>query len=153
MMLTLVVICLAITGCGGPERPDMAPVSGVVLDKEGKPVVGALVIFMNDKAPREAQGTTDGEGKFRLTSFEDFDGAMIGEHKVSVAKVQGDAALDNADAEDPSAAYGAGMDAAMSGDTDAILKNELDPKYGDFETSGLTRTVKEGTNEFEIKLE
>lgn len=154
MMLMLVVLFLAITGCGGPERPDMVPVSGVVLDKDGKPVVGAQVIFKNGKAPREAQGTTDNEGKFRLTSFEDFDGAIIGEHKVAVTKIQGDAALDGADVDDPSAAYGDGMLAAAEGNMEAIQKNELNPKYADPETSGLTETVTEqGPNEFEIKLE
>lgn len=153
-VLMLAVLCLTIAGCGGPERPDMAPVSGVVLDKDGAPVVGAQVVFKNDKAPREAQGTTDNEGKFRLTSFEDFDGAVIGEHKISVAKVQGDAALDDANVDDPSGAYGAGMDAAAAGNMDAIQKNELDKKFANPETSGLTRTVtKEGPNEFEIKLE
>ncbi len=152
--LMLAALCLTIAGCGGPERPEMVPVSGVVLDKDGKPVVGAQVVFKNANAPREAQGTTDSEGKFRLTTFENFDGAVIGEHKISVAKVQTDASFDDADAEDPSAAYGAGMDAAAEGNMEATRKHELPEKYANAETSELVRTVtKEGPNEFEIKLE
>ena len=151
--LTLAALCLAIVGCGGPERPEMVPVSGVV-KHGGKPVAGAEVSFHNDESPRAAQGVTDAEGKFQLTTFDDGDGAVVGLHKVAVAKVQTDAAISSADAEDPSAAYAAGMDAAASGKMDTIQKSELPAKYGNPDTSGVTRTVtKEGPNEFEITLE
>jgi len=152
--LILAVLCLTIAGCGGPERPELVPVSGVVLDKDGKPVVGAEVSFHNGDAPRAAVGTTDSEGKFQLTSFDEGDGAIPGDHKISIAKTQTDAAISGADAEDPSAAYAAGMDAAASGNMEAIQKNELDAKYANPETSGLERTVtKEGPNNMAITLQ
>lgn len=151
--LMLAALFLTIAGCGGADRPELVPVSGVVLDKDGKPVAGAEVVFHNPQAPRQAAGTTDNEGKFRLTSFEEGDGAIIGEHKVSVSKVKSDASLESADAADPSAAYGEGMDAAAAGDMDSIQTSELPAKYADPETSGLSFPVtKEGPNEFEIKL-
>ncbi len=153
MALAPVALCLTIAGCGGPDRPEMAPVSGVVV-QDGKPVPGAEVNFRNDKAPRAATGTTDNEGKFRLTTFENFDGAVLGEHKVGVVKVQTDAAISGANADDPSAAYEAGMAAAASGNMEAIQKSELPTNFADPETSGLKFTVtKDGPNEFEIKLE
>jgi hypothetical protein len=150
--LALALLCLALGGCG-PDRPNMAPVSGVVT-YQGQPVVGARVVFHNDLAPRAATGTTDQEGKFRLTTFENFDGAVPGEHVVTISKLQADAAVSSASADDPSAAYGQGMMAAASGNMEAIQKNELPAKYADPKTSELTRTVsKEGPNEFEINLE
>jgi len=154
MALVFAGLPFLLAGCGGEERPDLVPVSGVVT-YQGKPVVGAEVVFHNDDAPRAASGVTDAQGKFRLTSYEDFDGAVPGECIVTVAKVETDAAINDANAEDPSAAYGEGMMAAASGDMSEIAKNELPEKYADPSTSGLTVTIKkEGPNDnIELKLE
>jgi len=71
-------------GCG-PNRPEMAPVSGTVL-YEGKPLEGATVKFMPEGEGRPATGTTDAEGRFTLTTFEKGDGAVVGDHVVTVSK-------------------------------------------------------------------
>ena len=153
MTLVMAAFPLILVGCGGEDRPDLVPVSGVVT-YQGQPLANAEVVFQNDKAPRAAVGTTDAQGKFRLQSYENFDGAVPGDHVITVSKIQADAAISGADVDDPSAAYGGGMDAAASGDMSAISKSELPDKYADPATSNLKETVtKEGPNEFEINLE
>ena len=148
--LMLAGVSLAPAGCGGPSRPAMAPVSGTVLF-QGKPLAGAEVVFRNDASARFASGTTDAQGKFRLTTYENFDGATIGEHKVTVTKSQINEAM-TGNVEDPSANYGAAMAAAAEGKVET--KNEVPAKYADAEDSGLKAVVtKEGPNEFEFKLE
>ena len=140
-------------GCGGSDRPDLVDVSGVVT-LNGQAVQGAEVVFQNEQSPRAATGVTDADGRFVLTTFEDNDGAVPGEHVVTIGKVKTDAAISGALADDPSAAYGQGMEAAASGNMDAIQENELPAKYADPKTSELSETVtKEGPNEFEFNLE
>jgi hypothetical protein len=130
----------------------MVPASGVV-SYQGQPLVGAQVSFLNDKSPRVASGVTDAQGKFTLETFDPGDGALVGEHRVSVAKVKGAAELSSASAADPSAAYGAGMAAAASGKMATLQKNELPVKFANPASSGLTATVsKEGPNEFKFDL-
>ena len=153
MALVLAPMALLLGGCGGEQRPDLYPVSGVVT-YQGQPLANAEVVFHNDSAPRAAAGTTDAEGRFQLQSFEDFDGAVAGEHAVTITKLQANAEISGANADDPTAAYGGGMDAAASGNMSAIAKSELPEKYANPNSSGLKETVTaEGPNEFTFALE
>ena len=77
-------ILLLTIGCG-PSRPAMVPVSGKVLYK-GQPLEGATVAFIPVGSGRPSTGTTDSEGKFTLQAFEEGDGAVIGNHAVTVSK-------------------------------------------------------------------
>ena len=84
------IMILLFVGCGGgSDRPKLAPVAGVVM-KAGKPLADVIVTFHleGDAAPRLAMGKTDSAGKFRLTSYDTNDGAMIGTHVVTVVKVE-----------------------------------------------------------------
>lgn len=147
--LVMVGSSLALAGCGGPARPAMAPASGTVMF-QGKPLEGADVVFMNEASPRNASGKTDAQGKFRLTTYDSFDGAILGEYRVTVAKTQVNEAM-TGNVDDPSAGYGAAMNAAASGQVET--KNELPAKFANVETSGLTAKVtKEGPNEFTFDL-
>jgi hypothetical protein len=53
---------------------------------KGKPVAGATVVFLCPGAPRLAVGKTDERGEYKLTTYEPNDGAMIGNHVVTVKK-------------------------------------------------------------------
>lgn len=150
--IALSLLTLLSLGCGGSAHPDMVPVSGTV-SYQGQPLAGAQVVFHNDKAPRAASGQTDAQGNFTLTTFEPGDGAIVGEYRVSVAKIQGAAELSSASAADPSAAYSQGMMAAASGDMSSLQKHELPTKFANPQTSGLTATVsKDGPNKFPFEL-
>ena len=52
----------------------------------------AAVAFYNDKSSRLASGRTDADGNFYLTSFNDNDGALPGQHTVVVSKTESSAA-------------------------------------------------------------
>lgn len=81
--------CLLLAGCGS-GRPDTTPVSGkVTLD--GAEVADASITFVSaDAGGRPAQGQTDAEGKFSLTTFSEQPGggAIPGEYQVSITKVK-----------------------------------------------------------------
>ncbi len=80
----LTFICV---GCGG--RYPLAPVSGTVT-VDGNPLPDATVTFSPIDAGAEAPasfGRTDQAGKFNLTLVsDDSRGALVGKHKVVVAK-------------------------------------------------------------------
>ena len=79
----LILISLIITGCYGDDR-GLAPVSGTVLFN-GKPLPNAGIIFTPDQDnTRVGVGSTDKDGKYRLTSFQINDGAKIGKHAVTI---------------------------------------------------------------------
>ena len=148
----LLSICVVLAaGCSGSDRPATVPVSGTVT-LNGQPVADAQVSFMTDGAPRAAFGTTDAEGKFRLTTFEENDGAMVGKHTVTISNA---AAVggEGMSPEDPSAAYGEAMQAAASGTPASGGEGGIPVKYANPKTSGLEREVTQGgPNEFDFEL-
>ncbi|MCA9012679.1 MAG: carboxypeptidase regulatory-like domain-containing protein [Planctomycetaceae bacterium] len=83
----------ALSGCGGGTdkwvegREKVNPVSGIVT-LDGKPVEGAVVMFISASKPISAQGLTDASGQYHLTTYEQHDGAVAGEHKVTVRKTE-----------------------------------------------------------------
>jgi hypothetical protein len=82
--LGVIVGISVLIGCG-PSRPETVPVSGsVTLD--GKPVENASVAFFPVDGGLPARGMTDASGKFTLMTFVAGDGALPGNHRVSVTK-------------------------------------------------------------------
>jgi hypothetical protein len=67
----------------------MAPVKGRVMF-DGKPVTKAAVTFSPTGSPGQLEtgkpgtGFTDAEGSFELSTFKNYDGALIGAHSVHV---------------------------------------------------------------------
>src|SRR5579859_1143365 len=90
----LIGLALAGAGCGG--RGTVKVNGTVTLD--GKPVVGALVSFVPRDlgSGRLANGRTDANGAFDLTTFRTGDGAVPGPYKITVTLT----------AEDPKTAVG-----------------------------------------------
>jgi len=74
---------LLIVGCGR-GTPLTMPVKGIVTF-QGSPLAEADVAF-TPKGGRPASGRTDAAGRFTLTTFKTNDGAMIGQHIVTVCK-------------------------------------------------------------------
>jgi len=78
--LLAVIVC----GCGGGAGgPDLVPVTGTVL-YQGKPIAGATVTMQPEKGPI-ANGFTDAEGKFRMTTG-GRPGVPVGNAKVGITK-------------------------------------------------------------------
>ena len=79
-------------GCGGDSGASsvtLAPAGGVVMFK-GRPLAGASVSFVPEKGPI-ASGTTDLEGKFKLSTGGQ-SGAAVGNGKFTVSSYEGGAA-------------------------------------------------------------
>jgi hypothetical protein len=147
-------------GCSKGGGQATAPVSGTV-KVNGQPVQGAQVVFMPKQGgARAANGLTDAQGKYQLTTFAPNDGAVAGTHTVTISKTKGygsgpiDPSPGKADGK-MSADYMNAMKAAMKGPPPAIKPEEggVPAKYGDAKTSGLEKTVKEGPNTFDFDLQ
>ena len=115
--------CLA--GCGGD--PDLAPVSGKV-SYQGKPVKKGVITF-EPRDRRSARGKiVDGE-ILDVTTYTSGDGAYIGAHRIFIHAWQWEPK---------------GME---------IPPMTIPERYGNPETSGLTRTIVAGqTNELTLEL-
>ena len=144
-----------IAGCssGKVDAPTTVPVSGTVMYK-GKPVEGATVIFRSDASSLAASGVTDSEGKFELTTKTANDGAVPGEHVVTVSKVTGGAQTSDeamtAMLDDPSILAQA---SDKQNKSKAVPKALLPAKYAHAKTTPLKETVTEdGPNEFVLQL-
>ncbi len=124
----LALSCLFFAGCG-ESPPKTYPVLGRLLFEDGTPVPGATVTFRGSANGKvvEARGLVGEDGRFRLTSFQDGDGVVAGEHRVAVV------ALPPRDSRTPPPAV-------------------FDGKYGDIERSGLTASITPETKEVVFKV-
>ena len=129
------ILALAVAGCGGEERMPTAPVEGKVL-LDGEPLQFGSVVFIPEAGP-PARGAIQPDGSFRLTTYEEDDGAVLGTHRVEVKCTT----LQDPDAPEPDP-------------TEEIPVGEslIPEKYTNYETSGIEREVEEGKNSFELKL-
>lgn len=142
-VLSLLVAASVSAGCGGDssagDRPKRVPAGGIV-NYNGQPVADATVIFVPDGHQHAAVGRTDSSGRFQLQTFEANDGAVPGEYKVSVRKVE------------------VTSEGASGGDDDAETEEAeerslLPERYASAESSQLTASVKEGeSNDFPFEL-
>lgn len=125
-----------VVGCGGGGGKT-AKVSGVVTYK-GQPVKKVVVTFTPANG-RPARGETDEQGQFTLSTFAPGDGAVPGQHKVTLTR------------------SGGSTPEPMPGTPEAATyKPEPLPfpaKYSAAEQSGLTANVEAGkTNEVKFEL-
>ncbi len=117
----------------GPSGPEMAKVSGKVTYK-GKPVMKGTVTFVATNPTRHnAVGQLDPNGSYRLQTEQPGDGAEVGDYDVTVYS-HDDVILD----------YTPKVPVPPK-----ILTPE---KYENPKTSGLKRTVKSGSNTFDLEL-
>ena len=132
-----------IGGCGGGgSRPATEPVSGSVKFK-GAALAGATVTLVpaskpaqgesyTPTTPRTAIAKTNASGEFKLTSVKENDGAVPGDYKISVTKIE----------EPPPVTPSA--DIAAPPPKVVPVKSLIPERYNNPETSKLTATVKKG---------
>jgi len=121
----------------------MRPVSGEVV-YNGQPVVGAKVMFMSPASARIASGQSKEKGEFALTTFEDLDGAVIGDHKVAVSMFT-DEMVSKMNLADQEALGKGGYKAKGPGGVPV--------RYASHQSSGLTAAVQaKGKNHFRFEL-
>ncbi len=128
-------------GCG-PGNPPTATVTGKVTYK-GEPVEGARITFAPDAAEASpANGKTEADGSFSLSTFAPGDGAMTGTYKVAIKKEQMD--------ESGAGAHSESGEVPQASDE---VKHLLPKKYSRIETTDLTAEVKDtGDNNFVFEL-
>lgn len=81
-----------LSGCGrgvDPTIPELVPVTGVVM-QGGKPVAGVVVTFEPEAGSLSA-GATNDQGMFELRYSRDKMGAVPGNHRVRLSKLNGEA--------------------------------------------------------------
>ena len=124
------VVLLFSSGCGS-DLPKFAPISGMVT-QAGKPIAEAKIVLH----PQEVQPTalpkpfaiSDESGRFAITTLTARDGALPGKHAVTV---------------ELRAPRQAGEEMVRDG------KHLLPARFADPATSGLTREVQPGENQWE----
>jgi hypothetical protein len=136
---------LVIAGCGrSSNHPATFVVTGTVT-LGGKPVEGGIITFRPAEDQYPANGITDADGRYELTTFSIGDGAMAGRYRVIMMKF-----------EETTRKGGSGSPeeyVPLVGPTPAP-KNLLPAKYADATKSGLTVEVQpEQSNSFDFELE
>jgi hypothetical protein len=125
----------AAPGCGEEiERPETFPVQGRVT-YQGKPVPRGTITFQSDDG-QAAVGEIQPDGSYRLSTFEEGDGAVLGHHKVYII----------ADTSDPGMIPG-----SSPGYTPP--KDLIPKKYNRVETSGLEANVAEEAGMIDFDLD
>lgn len=93
-VLVLLLGTLLPAGCGDDADVELAPVSGKVTTKEGTPVENAVVKFHPSDTSLQiapgSSGKTNADGEFTLRTADGQEGAMVGEHSVSISLVTDD---------------------------------------------------------------
>ena len=149
----VVVVVVLLAGCSGSSGPTnrrpTKPVK-VTVTYKGKPVADATVTFINqegDAAP--AYGKTDAQGVAKMKTYVEGDGAVLGQHKVTITKTEsvggGSSALQDSKDYVPPAGGATPL---------PTTKNLIPEKYGLLATSSLTAEVKkDGKNEITFDLQ
>ena len=111
---------------------------------------------MSNSAARAATGVTDSEGNFKLSTFGANDGAVAGQHKITVTKADPNAAASSAGSADDAAGDPLAMTSMMQQEEEAAEdgpKPLIPLKYADSNSSGLSESVSEsGENVFVLQL-
>lgn len=135
---------LLLVGCMGtndPNRQHTEPVT-VKVNYKDKPVEGATVTFtsMGDK-PLSAVGRTNAQGVANLRTYEHGDGAVVGSHRVTIAKSE----IINAPPEAADVESEDYQPPGPGGTPAPVLKDLIPRKYSVPGTSGLTAEVIKGS--------
>lgn len=128
------LICLLLlTGCGS-RGPKTYPVSGEVVFEDGVPLQGGLVEFSSSEQEMSATGRIGPDGRFRLTTVKNGDGAIAGMHRAIVITTYGDDLIQH--------------------HHDAKTLRRAAKKFASYATSGLKFTVRPGEkNHFKVVVE
>jgi predicted small lipoprotein YifL len=122
-LVVLLTVFPLLCGCGS-DRPAVVPVSGQVLI-DGQPVADATLQFV-PTGSRPARATTDAQGRFTATTFDDGDGCVPGTHKVVVVAI------------------------SHPSPTEEVLS--VPEKYMDLATTDVTVSIDQPTDDLKIEL-
>jgi hypothetical protein len=150
-------------GCGtDPSKPPLGRVHGRVT-YNGKPLTNGSVIFTPVAGPtggatgQIAAGQLGSDGSYTLTTFEKGDGAILGQHVVTVEAHEGNVAELNLPAtpgaeRKPSSQVKSGRRVGVGMVPYLTPKPVIPRKYMDPESTPFRYTVKPGDNRFDLEL-
>lgn len=138
LQLSLSVLLLCYCGCSGSPK-NVATVEGTV-NLDGAPLGQADIMFFPDSGARASAGTTDENGKYKLQYTRRYEGAVVGNHKVTISIVdQGD----DGRYDDPGGKKNGGA---------KTRPKTLPRKYTDRDKTELSKTVESGSNTINFEL-
>jgi hypothetical protein len=125
----LALLLAAAAGCG--SRPTY-PVRGKVVFKDGTPLTSGLVRFRPAEANLQvtARGDIQKDGTFQLGTYHEDDGAVPGKYQVAITPPPRPKRRER-----------------------PIGKPVIDPRFEDFDTSGIAVEVAKRKNDFTIVVE
>jgi hypothetical protein len=123
---------LLLSGCNRGEP--LYPVHGKVTLQDGSPLAGGTLEFEREGAATGAVANVEADGAYELMTTEEGDGAPQGKYRVRLFPPE-------TAADDPDAPAAARRAAPL-----------VPRRYQEFATSGLTYTVTDGDNEFNIVI-
>ena len=145
-LVASLLVAAVLGGCGSKLPPGARPTkkTTVTVTYKGAPVEGANVTFVNqDGDPAPANGRTGADGKAKMKTYVEEDGAVVGQHKVLIEKSE---SVGGSNVDQDSPEYNPNA-------PPATIKYLLPKKYSDYGNSGLTAEVTEaGPNEFTFDL-
>ena len=150
VQLVLVVAAMLAAGGCGYRRPARLPVEGAV-ELDGHPVADASLVFIPETGGRPAAATTDGHGRFRVSTFGRSDGLAAGTYRVVVTKpVLRPAAAKRQ--RKPAARADEEQARADEAFGDDDYANALPARYADAETSDIQVRIERGRQPLRITL-
>jgi len=122
-LLALVGLGIGLVGCGSGQPTHV--VKGKVVFSDGTPVQFGDVETLALEQRVNARGKIEKDGSFILTTYEDGDGALAGEHKAVIIQMSGSPLAAN----------------AKLGPIQHTHGHDIGSKYRSYDTSGLKFTV------------
>ncbi len=146
--LMVALFCALLTGCGD-DLPPTAPVQGIVT-WNGKPVEHGTITFY-PKNGRPATGQIQPDGSYTITTFRSKDGAILGNHSVTIEATATPTIEDvpkSMDEEMRRAGRGIGRGRMATTTTKWLVPRE----YSRWETTPLRAEVKPEQNKIDFRL-
>jgi len=148
-LLIVLLITLAVGGCGGPKGIPTNYVEGIVT-LDGTPLESALITFIPAASDgKVATGNTDAAGKYTLTSDGGVPqkGALAGDYTVTVTKMDIKEVPRQSSGPSP-----ASQSPYAQPDMDTIQTLVTPKNYSKADTSPLKATVAKGKNTIPLEL-
>ena len=139
------LVCMV--GCG-PAGPDMGQVTGSV-SFEGLPVTAGTVQFWPESG-RPSRATISEDGTYELTTFESNDGALVGEHRVTIKATQQSQSAPKLESTAAEIAHYSQKGAKPI--RASRVKWLVPEKYSEVDTSPLVATVESGVNNIDFEI-
>lgn len=132
----LAALVASLVGCGSPSNTHV--VQGKVVFSDGTPVQFGDIETLSVDQRVNARGKIEKDGSFTLTTYEEGDGAVAGEHKTVIIQTSGNPLIAN----------------AKMGPITHTHGHDLGSKYRSYDTSGLTFHVEAGkVNEVTLTID